>query len=88
MVVPQSGIIERATRVCKFDAFSKHLFQANSDMMDDVLLAGSFLLQHVDDGPYLIPHLLGTHRRKNDTTPAGSYFKEKYGSKGDHCGDI
>lgn len=36
----------------------------------------------------MIPHLFGTHRGKNDTTPASSYFKKEYGSKGDHCGDI
>lgn len=87
-VVPQSGIVEGAAGIRKFDAFSEHLLEPNRDMMNNVLLAGSFLLQHGDDAPYLIPHLLSAHRGKPDTSPTSSHLQEEYGSKGDHRGDI
>lgn len=87
-MVPQPGIVKGAAGTRKLDALPEHFFETNGDVMDDVLLAGSFILQHGDDAPYLIPHLLSAHWRKNDTPPASSYFKEEYSSKCYHRGDV
>lgn len=87
-MVPQSGIVKGAAGIRKFDTLPEHFFEANGDVMDYVLLAGSLLLQHGDDTPYLIPHLLSAHWGKDDTPPTSSYFKEEYSSKCYHRGDV